>query len=408
MMDVVFAQEGCKFCMKNESSKDFKIVNKTFSIWKPYRRLFTSGGKSTCQFCSSQLIKTDTIIPISKDKDLILCGHVCPKCNSMFIEDTADIIRMIKDNPYSKGFYVDNIAYWQYSENEMRKEQQRRLQQKIGDARVKKEKRHQEKKNLLNSVNSSVVIISVVFDDKSRKDFIIANELKNCNDTNVFHYSSLYGRELLTAAFISARRKHGKLNGQGFYVSSTFTRNEHTNTAPNTIIPSQVIIQSEGGYSTSIKNKNYELVDLLLYSPYNNIYECVHATYTKNEGFCYMDISLYRGFIKKHGDPGIFLNFQPVGNGKIGELNEESILRGYGYTVSKNENLSSKTRRELLTELVDLNILTVSKIAHHLDFCIQLHNKPEHLDAVIKWNSDKEFIENYKANPARFMVTKQF
>lgn len=119
-----------------------------------------------------------------------------------------------------------------------------------------------------------------------------------------------------------------------------------------------------------------------------------------------MDISIYRSFIKKFGNPGLWLDFPIAASARIGELNEESILKGYGYSVGKEENLSSVEREELLMELVDLEILTVSKIAHHLDFCIRLRTDPKYMEAVSKWTSDKMFIENYKVNPARFMLSK--
>ena len=77
---------------------------------------------------------------------------------------------------------------------------------------------------------------------------------------------------------------------------------------------------------------------------------------------------------------------------------------GYGYSVSKANNLSERERHEILAEIVDLGILKVNQIVNLLDFNCRLHSGEQYYWARRKWEIDKAFIENYKVNPNRFLI----
>ena len=80
------------------------------------------------------------------------------------------------------------------------------------------------------------------------------------------------------------------------------------------------------------------------------------------------------------------------------KLAQESVLKQYGYSVSQQEGLSSARRKKILALLVDNEVLTRSEIISYLDFFI---NQRKDLDkygrAIDKWESDREFISEYKA-----------
>ncbi len=59
-------------------------------------------------------------------------------------------------------------------------------------------------------------------------------------------------------------------------------------------------------------------------------------------------------------------------------MNSESFLSAYGYTVSKNANLSDKDRQELLAEIIDLGIATKKDIIQLLDTFITAHLPQRH------------------------------
>lgn len=121
----------------------------------------------------------------------------------------------------------------------------------------------------------------------------------------------------------------------------------------------------------------------------------------------YVDSSKFREFIHKHGNPGIHIGFYKK-TGVYGfdwlDLNDRSFLMDYGYNVSIKDNLPSSVRQEMLAEIVDLQIASVSDIVNHLNFCISSHAM--HPGAIACWREDIEFISNYKVNPNRFLIAE--
>ncbi len=95
-------------------------------------------------------------------------------------------------------------------------------------------------------------------------------------------------------------------------------------------------------------------------------------------------------------DEKAYLSNNSYANGM--KLAQESVLRQYGYSVSQEEGLTSATRRKILALLVDNKVLTKNDIISYLDFFIsqrQYNHKFE--KAIDKWESDREFISEYKA-----------
>ena len=79
------------------------------------------------------------------------------------------------------------------------------------------------------------------------------------------------------------------------------------------------------------------------------------------------------------------------------DLAQQSLLRQYGYTVNATTNLSQLQRIHILEILVDSGIMTKSEIISYLSFFIsQRKNNKNMQNAVAKWESDKEYISNYK------------
>ena len=74
-------------------------------------------------------------------------------------------------------------------------------------------------------------------------------------------------------------------------------------------------------------------------------------------------------------------------------LNEQSILRQYGYYVGSNNELSTKQRRRILCMIYDYGILSYVEIVHYLDFFINQHRR--HPNAVRKWKEDKNYMLQY-------------
>ena len=125
-------------------------------------------------------------------------------------------------------------------------------------------------------------------------------------------------------------------------------------------ILADINIKPRGGYISSITNNRYELIDVLLYSPYTKCYECAHVTYDHEESDCFMDISIYKNFVYKYENPGLKLRICTNNSSSYSHvsLNEESLLHMYGYNVNQQDGLSKSRRQQLLAEVIDLELMS--------------------------------------------------
>lgn len=97
------------------------------------------------------------------------------------------------------------------------------------------------------------------------------------------------------------------------------------------------------------------------------------------------------------------------GVGFYENLNEESILRQFGYTVNKHDDLSSKQRHTILACLIESKIYNCDrfKILGHLSWLIKRsEGKYDMADAVCKWKEDRNFVENYKIGDCSIVQIK--
>lgn len=123
------------------------------------------------------------------------------------------------------------------------------------------------------------------------------------------------------------------------------------------------------------------------YCPNCNIFFIMESTYQK--------LKLKGTLVCRISDEKTYLNGTASENGM--RLAQESILMQYGYNVSQTEDLSSARRKKILAVLVDNDILTKSEIISYLDFFINQRKYQSRFEkAIEKWESDKEFIEEYK------------
>ena len=95
-------------------------------------------------------------------------------------------------------------------------------------------------------------------------------------------------------------------------------------------------------------------------------------------------------------------------NDAFTELNKESILKQYGYTVNQEDGLSAIQRRTILEFLLVSNILTKSEICAHLDWLIntRTYNFAKYKIALKKWKEDRYYIEHYQLTNSREVFVK--
>lgn len=86
------------------------------------------------------------------------------------------------------------------------------------------------------------------------------------------------------------------------------------------------------------------------------------------------------------------------------ELKPESLLHQSGYNVSSSENLSTEQRREILRQVVNNGLYSISGICSHLDWLIARNKKVTTRDmsaAISKWDEDRSYISSYKIDDRR-------
>ena len=82
----------------------------------------------------------------------------------------------------------------------------------------------------------------------------------------------------------------------------------------------------------------------------------------------------------------------------VGYLNDESILKQYGYHVGKNSELTVEQRRKILELLLENNIISRAKIISLLNYFISMreNSKYDFSQAISDWKNDIRYISGYK------------
>lgn len=384
----------------------FELVSNTSIIWKTVQTICSQKDElEFCPKCKCKLHSDYTLVPVTEHQRAKVPGLVCPNCQIIYIKERQELSTIMRDNPLTKGYTLDGHELWNASIREKKEKQEE--SERLKEAARKKHSREvwAKRKKHLRNTQDSVVMVCIKTHGQIR-EYVITNQETVPAGCGIYSYKSFEGRELLSAAFAEERDKTGTLFDMDFEVVDVVFTQDHVYGLPDHILPVLLTIKADGGYISSVKNRNYEIVDLLVYSPISQRYELMRGTHDKEERYCFTDISIFRRYIHEHGNPRTSLDFSSAASGKSkhDDLRSESVLMGYGYSVSKANNLSERERHEILAEIVDLGILKVNQIVNLLDFNCRLHSGEQYYWARRKWETDKAFIENYKINPNRFLI----
>lgn len=239
-------------------------------------------------------------------------------------------------------------------------------------------------------------------------EYIIVSDADSADrNARRIHYTQPLARELLTALFHDSRQKQGCYNGKCFEVTGSAFGGEKADKMRNEILAKKLILRQGGGNISSLTSGYYELVDLLLYSPFTKRYELLRATYDKRTDDYYTAPWRFRNFVESYGNPGLNLNFYSEGRvfADFSEYNAESILMVYGYSAAEGV-MSEEQRQEILAEIVDLGILSPGRVARFMNFFIRTHPGIRYTSARQKWENDLRFIDNYRVDRNRFLIAK--
>lgn len=383
---------------KRNKTIPYEIVNGKDYIWKTPTKIETvEAFSNTCPHCTTSLVDGFTLVSVGNDNKAKVPGLKCGKCGVLFVTRSKSIRNLLQDNICAKNITLNGDSLWNYSEIIKKEKQREKFLKKLA-----------QKREILSRINGRIMLVTLKSKGEKR-DYVITNcrEPQQYPNVRIIHYSNLLARELLTSIYHSKRNI--KIEDKEFKVEGKYyPSNSKGEVFPSELMPSEIRIKSGGGYYESIKTNHEEVVDVLLYSPLTKRYEIAHATYNHFENECFMDVGIFRSFLHKYGRPETRINIgEPFFSGwNFDKLRSESVLHAYGYYVAEKDGLTESQRHELLAEMVDLQLLTVSHIVYLLDFFVKTHTSDVYYYARDKWERDKNYISNYKVSPNRFLFAK--
>ncbi len=341
---------------------------------------FISTNYSYCPICDKPLSRKRILIPINAEKSATWCGY---SCGTHFLSlPHSELTDMVRSSSYRKHIKINrDYCFANYINAKDCFEKNANAQIMI----------------LLKSTQKSVNDLAVI--------------ISNCSDSPSKNIMVLDYKDELTRELITQIQRYNShtvpMEGNTYNVFHVFSKHRYEIFADWLL--DLIIIRKDGGYSRSCVNSNFELVDVLLFSPYNNRYEVVHATYDKENHEYFMDITVYKHFVQRYGNPGLALYCWRKDNGRgknyYDELNSESLLFTYGYTVNADDNLSDTQRQNILAEVIDLGLMSQGAIVTLLSSNQRRHHK--NIMACRKWEKDITFVNDYKANPQRFIISSK-
>lgn len=300
-----------------------------------------------------------------------------------------------------RGMYKRVYVPKRILELERQREQERKKQQELQaqrEAQLEKERRER-----MRAIPSAAVMICAQFAGGEAREFIIVNLQKDASPAeNILHYKNPDALELLTAAFAWQTTQFRKLHGKPYKVTETVYAAPENRFFVN---PSDIdVLTLRGQKRRGAQNDDtLRRIDVLLYSPYNDILEPQDAFIDEDRNV-YMDAQQYRRFAHLFGNPKVTLDFEKAPSSSYDNLREYSVLNAFGYNVSAKDRLPAKLRQELLADLMDLAIVNGEGIINLLNFFIKNHPADNCADARWKWQEDLDFTRDYIGKPERFMI----
>lgn len=339
-------------------------------------------------------------------------GSFCANCNRYYISMGAF------PDLETKLAFNDKAAALDIKYNGKTVEDITKIARKIEKRRKKKERERERKKELqeykelvresVSSIPSVITVFEITTKSNEKKRYTIVGNKKDANiDLGILYYMNKLARDLLAHRFQKCRRSLKTIIQRDDISAELWIDCEKYGQELRKILVKDVFIQKDGGFVTK-EHPASDLTYLFLFSPYSDTYEYCLATYDRETDSCFVDIKRFREFIKKNGNPRVGLKKREssIGGFAYYDLQEESLLKAYGYTVAERPGLNDKDRQELLAEIIDLGYMSRQQTMSHLEFCIRMHMGIKYKDAREKWVRDYGFLETYEPNPRRFLFAK--
>lgn len=340
------------------------------------RFIITNYSCDICFCCGKALLYFVNFVQLNKNDVARVPGKYCRNCDLFYGEQGNSLKSLCKRSEYFNRLSL-NDEYMDLPHSK----------------RVR---------NLLKLTSVSVCFHLLCKDTHEHRIIaIVSNKAEICRESDVFHYSDWLARYILYQVYKGYKRF--RIADVEYFLLKFFRLDSEKTNISDPWEIERIVLRKGGGLYNGITQKDIELVDVLLYSPYSDCFKIASASYDQTNKMYYMDAIVFRNFIEKHGNPGIQLVAYKKGNSEYYTMRDESLLHAYGYKVGKN-GLSEAERQCLLAEVIDLELMSPRSILNLLDLNITMHPSDIYEEARAHWKTDKDFVMDYKVNPERFIV----
>ncbi|MCD8390999.1 MAG: hypothetical protein LUD03_04080, partial [Firmicutes bacterium] len=319
------------------------------------------------------MTENDVEIPVSRKFGIYYKGKSCG--NHFFVSDYQKILDILKDNSFAS-----NIKVGYYLEH------------------------YKEAAEAFKNDSCASLLISLM-DIKSGNDKILLigyyrNYPKNISDDiRVMPYndcaSGKITRELL-AQIIFHEKKYIIFEDKEYKVCNIQDKNFSNNARLDCIVQKLPIVKS---YKSFKGKDTVEDADVLIYSPKTKRYEIAHAKYDESNSEYFTDSTSYKLFCERYGKPPVDIIPKRKNGDRVGysDYNVESMLYVFGYNASQKDNLSDVERHEILSYIIDLNLMKRERIMDFISWLISMRaTRWAFENAIDKWENDLAFLYDYK------------
>ena len=262
-------------------------------------------------------------------------------------------------------------------------------------------------------VRSEIAKIGIVHKDKLVLIIAVSDILEQCKEKNILHFKSIFVLNLLYAAL---NKQFSFTYEECLYYILYFNKNRSFNKATsklfdfcNTKTPKEVVLYQGRNLCSNHPNKVHCITALVWCSRSEklvpiSLYHCEECN------FYFINYESYKRYADKFGLPFLQLttreHYFSTTNDYYSQLREQSDLAIYGYNVNQYTDMTHCERINLLTDLIDMGLITKAKIINHIEYLLRSRRNEKYRLARIKWQEDLEYINDYKINTQRFVWTK--
>lgn len=346
-----------------------------------------------CQECQKSLEQSALSVKYKGGEKISLSGYRCFSCNTFYLENSVEKDWLISALAMS---FQDSIRV--------------KFDNSFCTAECLEYKRAFDENK-----NHCLLLILQQIKDGALLPIIITTEAQAVYNKNVYNYINKNARSLLCWAIKhNPREEPFRLNETSYLLLYHFERNnngkENVNKQPKSMKPnlcvSHLEIKKGGGLKRQANRE--EIVVALVYSMFTHNYETINVTYNKNTHSYYVDIRLFRLFVQKYGKPDVQFSGMSSSSSNNRDsdfyFNTESFLHMYGYNVGSKDALTDAQRSSILAEIIDLGYMSPHQIVVFLHGLISMRKPETYKTAIAKWNTDIEFVKQYRINPSRFVI----